>query len=191
LSKQKSSTIQDATQTFLGTIIWNFKLYFTTLLDSLKDVTDKCYIFRAYKSPDGSVKNATGFLPGPLLQSHGLMKAIQEVLQITCGFSVEQSQVYTLHSLRDFLPEVSAARGEPGTCQCEIGRWSHSVAQLPAVEPETNMSRKHRTRSSTPGPSGFVRKKQRYTASSGYSWKTNEGTVRLFSQVRSRKITHA
>jgi len=72
--------------------ITNSKLYFTTLSDSLKDVTDKCYIFRAYKSPDSSVKNATGFLPGPLLQSQGLMKDIQEVLQMACGFSVEQSQ---------------------------------------------------------------------------------------------------
>ena len=35
------------------------KLYSTTLLDPLKDVTDKCFIFRAYKSPDGSVENAT------------------------------------------------------------------------------------------------------------------------------------
>jgi len=95
LSGQKSSTIQDETQTFWAPLygITNSKLYFTTLLVSLKDVTDKCYIFRAYKSPDGSVKNATGFLPGPLLQSHGLMKTIQEVLQMACGFSVEQSQV--------------------------------------------------------------------------------------------------
>jgi len=85
--------------------ITNSKLYFTILLDSLKDVTDKCYIFGAYKSPDGSVKNATGFLPGPLLQSHGLMNAIQEVLQTACGFSVEQSQAYTLHSPRHFLPD--------------------------------------------------------------------------------------
>jgi len=129
--------------------ITNSKLYFTTLLDSLKDVTDKCYILRAYKSPDGSVKNATGFLPGPLLHSHGLMKDIQEVLQMACGFSVEQSQAYTLHSPRHFLPEVSAARGEPGTCRCEIGRWSHSVAQLPAFRPETNMLRKHRAKAST------------------------------------------
>jgi len=151
LPGQKSSTIQDTTQTFLGIIIWNHnsKLYFTTLLDSLKDVTDKCYIFRAYKNPDGSMKNATGFLPGPLLQSHGLMKAIQEVLQMACGFSVEQSQAYNLHSPRHLLPKVSATRGEPGTCWCEIGRWSHSVAQLPALRPETNMLRKHRARVST------------------------------------------
>jgi len=65
--------------------ITNSKLYFTTLLDSLKDVTDKCYI----------------------------------------------------------------SRGEPGTCRCEIGRWSHSVAQLPALRPETNILRKHRARAST------------------------------------------
>jgi len=107
---------------------------------------------------------------------------------MACGFSVEQNQAYTLHSPRHFLPEVSAARGEPGTCRCEIGRWSHSVAQLPALRPETNMLRKHRARAST--LPDLYAKKQRYTASSGYSPKTNEGTARLFSQVRSRKITH-
>jgi len=50
--------------------ITNSKLYFSTLLHSLKGVTDNCYIFRAYKNPDNSVKNATGFLPGPLLRSY-------------------------------------------------------------------------------------------------------------------------
>ena len=91
------------------------------------------------------MKNTTGFPPEPLLQSHGLLKAIQKVLQITCGFSVEQSQAYTLHS----PPEVSTTRGEPGTCWCEIGKWSHSVAQLPALRPETNMLGKLRARVST------------------------------------------
>ena len=95
------------------------------------------------------MKNATGLLPGPLLQSHGLMKAIQVVLQMACRFSVEQSQSYTLHSPHHFLPEVSAAQGEPGICQCKIGRWCHSVTQLPALRPETNMLRKHRARVST------------------------------------------
>jgi len=136
--------------------ITNSKLYFTTLWNSLKDVTDNCYFFRAYKIPDGSVKNATAFLPGPLLQSHGLMKAIQEVSQMACGFLVEQSQAYTQHSPRHFLPEISVARGEPGTCRCKIGRWSHRVAQLPALRPETNMLK---TQSKGFNPSGFVRKK--------------------------------
>ena len=89
------------------------------------------------------------FPPGPLLQSHGLMKAIQEVLQMASGFSVEQSQAYPLHSPHHFLPEVSAARGDPGTYWCTMGRWSHSVAQIPALRPETNMLRKHRARAST------------------------------------------
>ena len=166
------------------------KLYSTTLLDSLKDVTDKCYIFRAYKSPDGSVKNATGFLPGPLLQSHGHMKAIQEVLQMACEFSVEQSQGYTLHSPRHFLPEVSAARGEPGTCRCEIGRWSQSVAQLPALRPETNMLRKHRARASTlPDLYAKNNATQRPLAILGRQLKALRDSG--FSQVLSRKITHA
>jgi len=53
---------------------------------------------------------------------------------------------YTLHIPRHFLPEVAAARGKPGTCQCEIGRWSQSVAQLASLTPETNMVRKNRDR---------------------------------------------
>ena len=34
-------------------------------------------------------------------------------------------------------------------CPAPAGRWSHSVAQLPALRPETNMLRKHRARAST------------------------------------------
>jgi len=120
------------------------KLWFETLFGSLRDVSDKCYIFRAFASQDGSVKNATGLLPGPLLQEHGLMAALQEVLRTAYGFTVEQSLAYTLHS--PFLPEVAAARGEPGTCWCKIGRWSQSVAQLASLRPETNMVHKHRDR---------------------------------------------
>jgi hypothetical protein len=125
------------------------KLYFETLMTSLEGVKDKCYIFRAYESPDGSVKNATGLLPGPLLQTNGLMNSLQEMLRMACGFSLTQSQAYTLHSPRHFLPGVAAARGEPGTCRCEIGRWSLSVAQLPSLRPEVNMIRRHRTRAAT------------------------------------------
>jgi len=106
----------------------------------------KCYISRAFASSDGSVKNATGLLPGPLLQEHGLMAALQEILCMAYGFTVEQSLAYTLHSPRHFLPEVAAARGEPATCWCKIGRWNQSVAQLSSLRPETNMVRKHRDR---------------------------------------------
>jgi len=120
------------------------KLWFETLVGSLRDVSHKCYIFRAFASPDGSVKNATGLLPNTLLQEHGLMAALQEVLRMACGFAVEQS--LTLHSPRHFLSEVVAARSEPGTCWCQIGRWSQSVAQLASLRPETNMVRKHRER---------------------------------------------
>jgi len=65
------------------------KLWFETLFGSLRDVSDKCYIFLAFASPDGFVKNATGLLPGLLLQEHGLMAALQEVLRMACGFTVE------------------------------------------------------------------------------------------------------
>jgi len=106
----------------------------------------KCYISRAFASSDGSVKNATGLLPGPLLQEHGLMAPLQEILCMAYGFTVEQSLAYTLHSPRHFLPEVAAARGEPATCWCKIGRWNQSVAQLSSLRPETNMVRKHRDR---------------------------------------------
>ena len=125
------------------------KLYFETLMTSLKRVKDTYYIFRAYESPDGSVKYATGLLPISLLQTNRLMKSLQEILRMACGFSVTQSQAYTLHSPRHFLPGVAAARGEPGTCRCEIGRWSQSVAQLPSLHPKVNMIRRQRTRAAT------------------------------------------
>jgi len=67
------------------------KLYFETLTTSLEGVKDECYIFRAYESQDGSVKNATGLLPGPLLQTNGLMKSLQEMFHMVCGFSVTES----------------------------------------------------------------------------------------------------
>jgi len=121
------------------------KLYFETLMSSLEGVMDKCNIFRAYESPDDSV-NVTGLLPAPLLQTNGLMISLQEMLCMACSFSVTQSQAYTLHSPRHFLPGVSAVRGEPGTCICEIGRLNQSVAQLPSLRPEVNMIRRHRTR---------------------------------------------
>jgi len=114
-------------------------------MSSLEGVMDKCNIFRAYESPDDSV-NVTGLLPAPLLQTNGLMISLQEMLCMACSFSVTQSQAYTLHSPRHFLPGVSAVRGEPGTCICEIGRLNQSVAQLPSLRPEVNMIRRHRTR---------------------------------------------
>ena len=129
-------------------------------------------MLRAYESPDGSVKNATGPLPGPLLQTNGLMKSLQEMLRMACGFSVTQSQAYTLHSPRHFLPGVAAARGEPGTCRCEIGRWSHSVAQLPSLRPEVNMIRIHRTQAATlPEP--------RYRAPAGNSDSSDAGAANI------------
>ena len=72
------------------------------------------------------------------------MAALQEVLHMACGFTVEQSLVYMVHSPRHFLPEVAAERGESAMCRCEIGRWSQSVAQLASLRPETNTVRKHR-----------------------------------------------
>ena len=44
---------------------------------------------------------------------------------------------------------VAAARGEPGTCRYEIGRWSQSVVQLPSLRPEVNTIRRHRSRAAT------------------------------------------
>ena len=52
-------------------------------------------------------------------------------------------------NLVDVESEVSAAQGEPGTSQCEIGRWSYSRAQLPTLRPQTSMLLKHRARAST------------------------------------------
>ena len=133
-------------------------------------------MLRAYESPDGSVKNATGPLPGPLLQTNGLMKSLQEMLRMACGFSVTQSQAYTLHSPRHFLPGVAPARGEPGTCRCEIGRWSHSVAQLPSLRPEVNMIRRHRTQAATlPEP--------RYRAPAGNSDSTDAGAENILRKM--------
>jgi len=63
-------------------------------MTSLEGVKDKCYIFRAYESPDGSVKNATGLLPCPLLQTNGLMKScsVAQRKQMILTLRFEQKQ---------------------------------------------------------------------------------------------------
>ena len=72
-------------------------------MSSLNDVADDCYIFRGFNSPDGSVARATSLLPGPLLTSsskrgESLVLAMQELLQLACGLSHEDSKLFTLHT---------------------------------------------------------------------------------------------
>ena len=127
------------------------RLWFDELMSSLSDVADDCYIFRGFDSPDGSVARATSLLPGPLLTSsskrgESLVLAMQELLQLACGLSHEESKRFTLHSPRHFLPECAKGRSEPPPCANELGRWSSSVAQMPSLRPEAHWIRAHRAR---------------------------------------------
>ena len=121
----------------------NSRLWLDTLLDTLQDVKDDCYIFRGFFSPDGSVLNATDLAPGPLQCGHQLAKAMQQILQLACGWTIPQAAVFSEHSPRHFLNEVARARGEPPACRQEIGRWSFSVAQMACMRPISGAVRAH------------------------------------------------
>ena len=107
--------------------------WFEVLWDTLEGVRHQRFIFRAFRGKNAA--EATEFLNGPLRSGHGLVEAIQAMLQKACGLTRSESEVYTLHGPRHFLPEVAMARGEPDTCRVELGRWSRSVAQLPSMRP--------------------------------------------------------
>ena len=130
----------------VGTIVWSHRhetLVQDTLWFSARRFRQVLYFFALLPAQMGLSKTLQVFY-----QAHSFrnMAALQEVLRMACGFTVEQGLAYTLHSPRHFLPEAAAARGELGTCRCEIGRWSQSVTvtQLASLRPETNMMHKHR-----------------------------------------------
>ena len=120
-----------------------------TLWETLNGVRDKCFIFRAFLGFDRGVgaDEAETFLPGPLLSGKGLVEALQLMLRVSCGLTVEESLAYTLHSPRHFMHEVAAFRGESEECRNELGRWSRSTAQQPHLRPLVNDVRAHSTRS--------------------------------------------
>ena len=121
-----------------GTTLW-----FDTLLRTLADVPNCSYIFRAYKGP--SLLNAEGFLSAPMLPGHQLASAMREVLEIACGYTIPKTvlALYSEHSPRHFLNEVSRIRGEPPGCRHEIGRWSLSIAQLDELRPVVGFAKAH------------------------------------------------
>jgi hypothetical protein len=119
------------------------RLWYDSLRTSLLGVEEGCFIFRAFKSTDGSLANAYAWQNGPLVKGFGLVEAIQEMLMAACGFTIDQAQAYTLHSPKHFLTEVAAGRGEPATCRVEIGRWSNAVAQMESMRPALRMQYKH------------------------------------------------
>ena len=64
-----------------------------------------------------------------------LISAVREVLVSVCGLTVEQAKAFGQHSARHFLPEVAKVSKEPGTCACEVGRWSGSVTKRNEARP--------------------------------------------------------
>ena len=83
-----------------------------------------CFIFCAFACPDGPVTwNTTGLWSGALLIEHGLMAAIQEVLHMTCAFTVEKSLAYTWHSPCHLLPEVVAITNTWRTWNMQVRKW--------------------------------------------------------------------
>ena len=64
-----------------------------------------------------------------------LISAVREVLVSVCGLTVEQAKAFGQHSARHFLPEAAKVSKEPGTCACEVGRWSGPVANRNEARP--------------------------------------------------------
>ena len=117
------------------------RLWLDTLLETLSDVADDCYIFRAFDTE--SIFTATHLVNGPLRCGNEIAKAMAEILQVACGWSKPEASIYTQHSARHFLCEVAQARGEKGSCRHELGRWCLSVAQLDSLRPYVTRARKH------------------------------------------------
>ena len=115
--------------------------WFDILWHTIEDVSDKCYVFRAF-FPAGSIWDAKKFLKQPAQYDH-LLKAFRQVLARACNLSPEQALGYSCHSPRHFLPEVARGRGEAETCRVELGRWKGSVAQLDRLMPAIAAVRKH------------------------------------------------
>jgi hypothetical protein len=120
------------------------RLWIDTLVRTLHDVRDDCYIFRAFFSRDNSVLNATELAPGPLRCGAEMTKVMRQILEIACGWSVPQASLYTEHSPRHFLNEVAKAREETPACRQEVGRWSSSVVQMSCMRPVSGSSCRHK-----------------------------------------------
>ena len=117
------------------------RVWFDILWDTIRDVIDKCYIFRAF-SPSGSIWRAVKFLKQPA-QYDPLLKSFREVLPEACGLTPEQVLGFSCHSPRHFLPEVARGRCEPETCRVELGRWKGSVEQMESLMTARAATRQH------------------------------------------------
>ena len=115
--------------------------WFDILWHTIRDVSDKCYVFRAF-SPLGSIRRASKFLKQPAQYDH-LLKSFREVLQEVCSLTPVQVLGYSCHRPRHFLPEVACGRGEPEACRIELGHWKGSVAQVDSLMPARATVRKH------------------------------------------------
>jgi hypothetical protein len=122
------------------------RLWFDVLMSTLRDVSDGCYIFRAFST--GSVFTASHLVDAPLRCGAQLLGAMHEILQLACGFLIpkEVIQLYTEHSPRHFLNETGRARNETPACRHEVGRWSLSVAQIDTLRPFSGAVHAHAVR---------------------------------------------
>ena len=101
------------------------------------------YVFQDVLIPPGGklreyVRDSQGrpqWLSAPMEPGVRLISAVREVLVSVCGLSVEEAKAFGQHSARHFLPEAAKVSKEPGTCACEVGRWSGSVAKRHEARP--------------------------------------------------------
>ena len=113
------------------------------------------YVFQDVLLPKGGrlcdyVRDAQGqpqWLSAPMEPGVRLISAVREGLVSVCGLTVEQAKAFGQHSARHFLPEAAKVSKEPGTCACEVGRWSGSVAKRNEARPtRDDLLDRHSTR---------------------------------------------
>ena len=72
-----------------------------------------------------------------------LLALMRLVLEEAGACTKVEAQGYTMHSARHTLPLIARLRGESAADRQEIGRWSMSTAQAPAMRPRQNVLKKH------------------------------------------------
>ena len=72
-----------------------------------------------------------------------LLALMRLVLEEAGACTKMEAQGYTMHSARHTLPLIARLRGESPADRQEIGRWSMSTAQAPAMRPRQNVLKKH------------------------------------------------
>ena len=77
------------------------------------------------------------------LPEAAIQRALRLVLQVACGMSAEEADLYTKHSARKTIVSLAQAGGCPWETQVELGHWGHSSLDRTLLLPAEDLRRKH------------------------------------------------